>query len=47
MDTGEETIDDADVLKQVRRQARKVLLQTVGMATLLLAITLALPESGA
>jgi hypothetical protein len=45
MDEGEEAIDDAEVLRQVRRQARKVLIQTVGTATLLMAVTLALPES--
>jgi hypothetical protein len=45
MDRGEEAIDDADVLRQVRRQARKVLLQTLAVSVLLTAIALVLPQT--
>ena len=45
MDDGEQPIDDAEMLAQVRRQARKVTIQTVVSATLLMAVTLALPET--
>ena len=44
MDTGEETIDDTEVLAQVRRQAHKVLLQTLAVSLLLTATVLVLPE---
>jgi len=47
MDDGEQTIDDAEVLAQVRRQARKVLLQAVASALVVTAIIVALPETGA
>jgi hypothetical protein len=45
MDDGEQPIDDDEVLAQVRRQARKVTIQTLVSASLLMAVTLALPES--
>jgi len=44
MDEGEEAIDDAEVLAQVRRQARKVLLQTLATSAALTAVVVALPE---
>jgi hypothetical protein len=46
MDEGEEAIDDAAVLAQVRRQARKVLIQAVVTALALTAVVLALPAPG-
>lgn len=45
MDEGDETIEDADVLAQVRRQARKVLIRALVSSLLLTAVALALPES--
>ena len=47
MDEGEQPIEDAEVLAQVRSQARKVLLQAVASALVVTAIILALPETGA
>ena len=44
MDTGPETIADAAVLAQVRRQARKVHLQSFLLAALLTAVVLLLPR---
>ncbi len=45
MDDGEAAIDDTDVLAQVRRQARKVLIQAVVTSLLLTALVAALPET--
>ena len=44
MDTGPEAITDAAVLAQVRRQARKVHLQSFLLAALLTAVALLLPR---
>jgi hypothetical protein len=46
MDDGEQPIDNAEVLAQIRRQARKVTLQTVVAAGAITAVLLALPETG-
>jgi hypothetical protein len=43
MDTGEEAIEDQALARQIRRQARKVYLESVLAAALLTAIVLALP----
>ncbi len=43
MDSGAERISDASELAQVRRQARKVHLQTLVTALALTALTVALP----
>jgi hypothetical protein len=45
MDSGEETIDDGEVLAQVRRQAHKVMIRAVVTASLLTAVAVALPET--
>jgi hypothetical protein len=43
MDDGEETIEDAAILAQVRRQARKVQLQSTLTAAALTTLSLAIP----
>lgn len=45
MDSGEETIDNTEVLAQIRRQARKVLLQAAGLAVVITALLVILPET--
>jgi hypothetical protein len=43
MDTGEERIEDGQVLAQVRRQARKVQMQSTIAALVLAALSLVIP----
>jgi hypothetical protein len=45
MDSGEEAIGGADLLAQVRRQARKVYLESAVSALVLTAATLLLPRA--
>ena len=43
MDTGEEQIEDPEVLRQIRRQALKVNVESVAAAALLTALCLLIP----